>query len=315
MREEFITRLRRHFNINKQGFTLFKVMMFIYVFKICGIVYPFISSGKRDVKSHLNALCELSRKSLEMIKQQCEEELYNLVKECIESFRINISLNLSIISALNVIENMTVEDINYYFINEVGFIVERNNVYAPKELVELIVGLLKRDDRPQSWCDLNCKSGNALVEISKMNNRKEIIGIDSDNDYLLLTKIRLYFMKSKSTLMNKDFLRTRFEEFVDVSYINGPLNYRMFKQKIDFNSFNKYISDIKTIEEIGWVYVDRLLQVISDRGVAVMTDSSLDDDINIDHRKRISEKNVIEGIIKLPDNIFPFANEEYSLVF
>lgn len=313
MEQRNIQVLKREFRFSEQGYTLVKSMVFIYAFKKADINYPLYKVEEYSAQDYLAKLCEIANFNLLIIKEECGEQLVEIVKECVKSFNSYVSSQSGLTFALSVLNDLSIEDIKNFIINDANFIGEREDLSSPKNLIDLVIGLLSKDEN-QVWFDLGCGNGDFLVELTKTDNNVSCYGEDINYNSQLLTKIRLYFAGANAKIFENDILSTNYNEIADVAYANTPFLMRLFRTEFDYNDYNKYVGKLKPMQNADWIFADRLLQSIKDRGIILMTEASLMNFIDIEQRKNVVEQNLIEGVIKLPTNMFTYTGISVSMV-
>lgn len=313
MEQKNIQTLKREFRFSEQGYTLVKLMVFIYAFKKTDINYPIYKAKEHSAQDYLSKLWEIANSNLLKINEKCGEQLGEIVKECVKSFNSYVSTQSSLSFALSVLNDLSIDDIKDFIINDANFIGEREDLSSPKNLIDLVIGLLAKEEN-QSWFDLGCGNGDFLVELTKKNNNVSCYGEDINYNCQLLTKIRLYFTGTNAKIFENNILSTNYNEIVDVAYANTPFLMRLSRTGFDYNDYNKYVGNLRTMQNADWIFADRLLQSIKDRGIILMTEASLMNFVNIEQRKNVIEKNLIEGVIKLPTNLFMYTGISVSMV-
>ncbi len=306
--------LKREFNFEEQNFALIKAMVFIYAFKKAKINYPLFEVNNKVInQNYLINLHDLAKDNLKKIYNVCGEQLGCLINDCLENDNSNVELQSELMHKLFLLNNFTSEDIEKYITNKDNYIYEKNDFSSPKSLIDLVIGLLSKGTH-QSWFDLGCGNGDFLIELVKKNKKNECYGEDINYNCQLLTKIRLFFANANAKISENNIITSQYNEIVDVAYANIPFLMRLSKTNFDYNKHNKYVGELKPTQNADWIFADRLLQSIKDRGIILMTEASLMNFIDIEQRKNVIEQNLVEGIIKLPDNLFIYTGIPVSIV-
>ncbi len=312
MEKRNIQTLKTQFKSNEQGYILVKSMVLVYSLKKIDVEVPKLNFEK-EVQVFLNDLSNIIKNNLSLIEKKIGIYFKEIVEECINSYHINEIIDTRINDSLNIIINSSTDDIKEFIINEANFIGEKDDYSTPKNLIDLIIGLLSKNEN-QIWFDLGCGNGDFLVELTKKSNKIKCHGEDIDFNCYLLTKIRLYFTGIESDINQRNILLSNYNEVTDVAYGNTPFLYRLSQNDNKYNDLNKYVGCVKSYQNASWIFADRLLQAIKDRGIMIMTEASLMNYVDIDQRKKIIDNNLIEGIIKLPINLFSYTGISTSIV-
>ncbi len=297
--------LMKEFRFGSQGYELVKGMMFIYAFKKANIEYPLFCQEKIDALEYLIQLHQLADANLTEIDKSCGRGLGEIIRDCVLGFEKHKSIHHKMNYALNILNDFTTNDIENFIINDVNLMCDRYIFCPPKNssLIDLIIKLLEKDGK-ESWLDLGCGNGDYLIELTKKHNNIKCYGSESDYNLMLLTKIKMFFLKTNAIIREDKIIYNSYKEFVDVGYTNTPFLISLSKDNSNYNNYNKYIGNLKPFQNGDWIFVDRLLQCIKERGIIVIPESCLMNHVDIEQRKNIIEKNLVEGVIKLPDNLF-----------
>ena len=312
MEQKNIQILKKEFRFENQGYNLVKAMMFIYAFKKANINYPLFQESKR-ANDYLKELCRLANKNVSIIDDMCGNELGSLIKDCIVSFNTYVNSQSTISDALNVLNELTIEDIEWFVVNEANFSGFRADLSTPETLSELVIRLLKNNQK-QSWLDLGCGNGDFLAKVSKEENVQECLGDEINYNCYLLSRLKLYLIGIKNLIREGNILHSNYSNVCDVAFSNTPFMIKSGKDLETINAHNKYVSNLKPSQSVDWAFADRLIQAIKDRGIILMSEGSLMNIIDIPQRKSLIEQNLIEGIIKLPPNLFLYTGISVSAV-
>lgn len=313
MEQRSIQVLKREFRFSEQGYTLVKSMVFIYAFKKAEINYPLYKAEEHSAQDYISKLCETANSNLLIINEKCGEKLGEIVKDCVKNFNSYVATQSGLSFALSILNDLSIDNIKDFIINDANFIGEREDLSSPKNLIDLVIELLNKEEN-QSWFDLGCGNGDFLVELTKKNNDVSCYGEDINYNCQLLTKIRLYLAGANAKIYENNILSTNYNEIVDVAYANTPFLMRLSRTEFDYNDYNKYVGKLRPMQNADWIFADRLLQSIKDRGIILMTEASLMNFIDIEQRKNVIEQNLIEGVIKLPTNLFIYTGISVSMV-
>ena len=309
MEQKNIQILKKEFRYGGEGYNLFKLMIFLYLLKKSNISYPLFKEDS-NAQDYISKIYDLVDNNRENIYEVCGEELTDIFSFSILSFNKKVLLNSSVLLTLN---EFTVEDIENFIVNEANFTGERDDYSTPKNLIELVIKLLNNNEE-QSWFDLGCGNGDFLVEVTNTNKSIKCFGDETNIDCYLLAKARLYFARIEALIRFNDILKSEYNENVDVAYANTPFMMRLSKGESDYNKFNKFVGTLKPSQNADWIFADRLLQCIKDRGIILMTEASLMNINDIEQRKNVIEQNLIEGIIKLPTNVLTYTGISVLMV-
>lgn len=305
--------LKREFRCVGQGYTLVKIMVFMYALKKSNIEYPLYSEKEKSAQDYLNKTFILVKQNLIKIEETCGKEFIEVLNYCIKDFDRYVSSKSLLGEALLILNELTTEDIADFIINDATYAGERDDFSSPKNLMNLVIGLLNNKEN-QSWFDLGCGNGDFLIELAKRNKNFTCYGEDINTNCQLLSKIRLYFAGAKADIKGRNILLSQYDEIADVAYANTPFMMRLSKGELDYNSFNKFVGTLKPSQNADWIFADRLLQCIKDRGIILMTEASLMNINDIEQRKNVIEQNYVEGIIRLPANLFIYTGISVSIV-
>ena len=305
--------LKREFRFVGQGYSLVKVMVFMYALKKSNIEYPLYSEKEKNVQDYLSKTFKLVKQNLTEIEESCGKEFIEVINYCIKDFDRYVSSKSLLGEALLILNELTTEEISDFIINDATYVGERDDFSSPKNLMDLVISLLNNNEN-QSWFDLGCGNGDFLIELAKRIKNVKCYGEDINTDCQLLSKIRLYFAGAKADIKERNILLSQYDEIADVAYANTPFMMRLSKGESDYNNFNKYVGILKPSQNADWIFADRLLQCIKDRGIILMTEASLMNINDIEQRKNVIEQNLVEGIIKLPANLFIYTGISVSVV-
>lgn len=312
MEQKNIQLLKREFRFDEQGYTLVKTMVFVYAFKKANIIYP-LYNERKQVSKYLKELCIIANEYLLQIDNVFENKFSSLIRDCIVSFNEYVQLQTGMGAALLVLNNMSVEDIEFFIINEADFSGLKDDLSTPDSIIELSIKLLKRNKK-QTWLDLGCGNGSFLAKVAKNNMTLECLGDEINYNRHLFTKIKLYFIGVNYFVRECNVLHEHYSNICDVAFANTPFMIKAGKDLDGINKYNKFIGDIRQSQSVDWVFADRLIDAIKDRGIILMSEGSLMNIIDVPQRRNLIEKNLIEGVIKLPTNLFLYTGISVSIV-
>ena len=292
------------------GIALIKVMMLCYILKKSNIKYPLYKDELFKVNDYINELTRLVLSNKEDILPNVDFTLYTLIDE-ITLIKQYDYQNLE--ECLLILDEETSENIKDFIINDVNTLNDKEDDSSPSQICELAINLLYKNDN-QKWFNLGCGNGNFLINLAKKYKFDKCCGDDIDNSCIFITKLRLCLLKANGCIDNRDSLLSKYDQIADVAYAHIPLILRLSKDIRLYNMCNKYISNLKSLQNADWVFVDRLLQLIGDRAVILMSDGSLMNLQDLEQRKTIIDENFIEGIIKLPTDVFSYTGIPVSMV-
>lgn len=306
--------IKAQFRFNEQGYTLMKAAFYIYVLRKSEIHYNI--GNKNNLMIHQNNLTYLHRlvkENLQKIENCCDKVVCDLIKECIVSFSDYYVTGTGINDALYAIDKMTNKEIGELFIENATSYGNKEDSSVPNDLSELIFKLFDRDGRT-SWIDLNCGNGDFLVTISKLSQNIEILGEDLNYNQTLLTKLRLYFIGIKNNIRQNNVLDSEYSEVANFAFVNTPFLLRLGNKTDSYNIHNRFIGKLKSSQNADWLFADRVMQASKERSAILMTEASLMNYIDIEQRKEVVNNNLLEGVIKLPANLFSYTAISCSLV-
>ena len=309
MKKRELQNLTKVFNERRNTITILKIMVLMTMLKKGNIEYPQYTEGT-SVENYIDKITNITLNKEEAIKEKCDIKLYELLNESVQIHKNNIN---DIEATLLLLNNMTLEDIHFFINENINYDQDRFELSTPYTLSELIIKLLYKEDN-QIWFDLGSGNGNFLTTLAKTTKINQLIGDEINTDSQYITKVRLYFANAKYNINCKDSLITKYDEIANVGYAHIPFVMRLPKDIDEYNACNKYIPDLRNSQNADWMFADRLIQAISDRGIILMTEASLSNFQDIEQRKQIVEHNLIEGIIKLPSYILPYTAIAPSIV-
>lgn len=291
---------------------LIKLLVFIYVLKKSNIDIPTFNNDETTDK-YCSRLCTLVNEKLIEMQSYCDDKLLEIVKDCIVSFNLFYTLNLSKDYITKYFINLSSEEIKEIIVNYKPINIYKENLCTPKSLINFVIKLLIKDE-DATWFDIGCGTGDLLVELAENYKFKKCIGEDINHSSQLIAKIRLYFLCSNYFIRENNVLNSSYNEIADVAFANTPFVMRLSQNYQNYNEKNKYVGELKINQNCDWIFADRLIQSIKDRGAIVMTEASLMNFIDIHQRKNVILANLVEGVIKLPGNLFSYTNIPTSLV-
>lgn len=304
----------KELKFDRQGISIIKSMMFVYAIMKSKTPRPVYIEGMVKPVAYLESLYELAEQSIPKLQRPCGKEFIEIINQCLDDFDPNVSdSHATTVSILWALDNLTIYDIQKYFISDTFFSTERFPEIAPDSLNELAIELLANYHK-QRWLDMGCGQGNLLARLRNEVPGDPLYGIDVNADCSLISKIHLYFEYAHYQIIQENVLFRSYEEFVDVAFANLPFLTRLAKESEDYNAYNKYVGDLRSVQNADWIFADRLLQCIKDRGIIIMTEGSLMNTVDLEQRKNIIDKNLVEGVIKLPSSIFANLSISLSLV-
>lgn len=304
--------LKRTFRYGELGYTLVKTLLFIYVLRKSDIELP-MSSDNNKASEFLKDIHHLVKERLDILFVDNDLVMNDLIRNCVLSFNERVDSYLDIELMIKAMLTITNEDIKDFIVNDANSVGEKNDYSSPKELINLAIGLLK-DERVDSWFDLGCGNGDLLVQVAKENKKYKCYGEDINYDNHLLTRIRLYFTGCYARILENNILTSQYNEEVNVAFAHTPFVMRITRDVDWYNRLNKYVGNLKPSQNADWVFADRLLQIIKNKGVMLMSEGSLFNLIDTEQRKQLINQNMIEGIIKMPSNLLSYSGVPTSLV-
>lgn len=307
MKKRNLQNLFKIFCDNSNGITLIKIMALIYSLRKSNVDYPLFD--QRHIDEYENSVQEYINKLIYIYNSNNINYRY-LDREL---GQVIVKDSDDLISALFIINEMTNSEIEEFLKDDSIYNNDRDNYGSTKELSDLVIKLLYKNDE-QMWMDLGCGQGNFLVRLCETTKHRFCIGNEIDYDNKYISDLRLNLINDKHIISHIDTLNIRYNEKVDVAYAYMPFVMRLQKNIEFFNGNNQYISDMKSSQNADWMFADRLLQSTFDRGIIVMTDASLMNIQDYVQRKEIVDQNFVEGIIKLPSNLFSYTGISINLV-
>lgn len=304
--------LKRTFRYGELGYTLVKTLLFIYALRKSNIEVP-MSRVNNKASEFLKDIHNSVKEHLDILFVDNDLIMNDLIRNCVLSFNERVDSYLDVEMVIRAMLTMTNEDIKDFIVNDANSVGEKNDYSSPKELINLAIGLLK-DERVDSWFDLGCGNGDFLVQVAKENKKYKCYGEDINYDNHLLTRIRLYFTGCYARISENNILTSQYNEEVNVAFAHTPFVMRITRDVDWYNFLNKYVGNLKPSQNADWVFADRLLQIIKNKGVMLMSEGSLFNLIDTEQRKQLINQNLIEGIIKMPSNLLPYSGVSTSLV-
>lgn len=314
--------LKRQFRFGEQGYTLIKYMFFIYCFRNAGIDYPKYSEAdtlKNNKDKRLKEILKFANEKVGDIFSKLNHKEADLFALSIKSFSYFLITGSGMNSALLTVESMTNEEIRDFIVNESGYSGERDDYGTPLSLVKLTQRILNPNNKEGQWSDLACYKGNYLVEVAKGYPHSLMIhGYEINFNASFLARMRLYLSGcDKYDVYETDTLTSNPIPMDDFAFIDIPHNLSLKESnRRDILLDNKYIQDIPMSRTANWVFVDRLAQALNKtgRGVALILDSCLSNNIDIKERKAFIDRNMVEGVIRLPSSIFQYFDVPVSML-
>ena len=297
-------------------------MFFIYCFRNAGIDYPKYSEAdtlKNNKDKRLKEILKFANEKVGDIFSKLNHKEADLFALSIKSFSYFLITGSGMNSALLTVESMTNEEIRDFIVNESGYSGERDDYGTPLSLVKLTQRILNPNNKEGQWSDLACYKGNYLVEVAKGYPHSLMIhGYEINFNASFLARMRLYLSGcDKYDVYETDTLTSNPIPMDDFAFIDIPHNLSLKESnRRDILLDNKYIQDIPMSRTANWVFVDRLAQALNKtgRGVALILDSCLSNNIDIKERKAFIDRNMVEGVIRLPSSIFQYFDVPVSML-
>ena len=314
--------LKRQFRFGEQGFTLVKYMFFIYCFRNAGIDYPKYSEAdtlKNNKDRRLKEILKFANEKVGEIFSKLNHKEADLFALSIKSFSYFSITGSGMNSALLTVESMTNKEIRDFIVNESGYSGERDDYGTPLSLVKLTQRILNPNNKEGQWSDLACYKGNYLVEVAKEYPHSPMIhGYEINFNASFLARMRLYLSGcEKYDVYETDTLTSNPIPTDDFAFVDVPHNLSLKESnKREIFLDNRFIQDIPASRTANWVFVDRLAQALNKtgRGVALILDSCLSNNIDIKERKAFIDRNMVEGVIRLPSSIFQYFDVPVSML-
>ena len=297
-------------------------MFFIYCFRNAGIDYPKYSEAdtlKNNKDKRLKEILKFANEKVGEIFSKLNHKEADLFALSIKSFSYFSITGSGMNSALLTVESMTNKEIRDFIVNESGYSSERDDYGTPLSLVKLTQRILNPNNKEGQWSDLACYKGNYLVEVAKEYPHSPMIhGYEINFNASFLARMRLYLSGcDKYDVYETDTLTSNPIPMDDFAFIDIPHNLSLKESnRRDILLDNKYIQDIPMSRTANWVFVDRLAQALNKtgRGVALILDSCLSNNIDIKERKAFIDRNMVEGVIRLPSSIFQYFDVPVSML-
>lgn len=295
------------------GYNFIKLLLFTYTAKQLDINHE-----------NYNALV-VSKDSLPQLYEEMQkiyeekiEDIYRLYysnfsvfEDALKSYSPKLSINCDADKALSIIPTLELKEIEE-ILKTATFSDEQNLNVVPRSVAKLAIKLLN-EKGVNSWFDMLYGDGILYEELVKQNIFFTYQGIDNDFECYLFNKIRICFANKKFNLLHKDVLTTKFGATNNVSFAYVPLINKAINTD-DYARYNAYFNVIDDKNDWEWLYLDRLLQVTNHRGIIIMSEHSLTNIYDRDHRIYLFNSNFLEGVIKLPKELFPYKKIDMSMV-
>ena len=190
---------------------------------------------------------------------------------------------------------------------------------TPKAIITLAKKLLdiKENDKVLDICS---GIGDFLVGITSEYNCKLVNGIDINAQASIIAKIRLAVLTNNEGIIDTDDALTHvFKHKYNKIFCNYPFGLRIDNYKLGeiksrkdlFYSWDKYIGG-----STDWIFVNTVISQLESSGKAlmIMPDGPLFKMADKNYKIDLLSDGMIETIIKLPQNIFPFTMISLNLV-
>ena len=307
--------LQRQFMYNQQGYTLIKYMVFKYALEEVGIEFPSIKEFDCKLSAHFEHLKSVIYENLDKIAEVLGEYFKGIVLDCIVSFSLYNSSDSDFEQSICIIEDMTIDAIRDFVVSETIALGGRESCSTPQGLCELVNGIMNADKTDAKlWLDLGCGDGNFLVQTAIRNPQDVFVGVEINYNSYLLTCIRLAFLKVKNRIFNNDIMDYSGKVIADCVFCHPPFALRssMFK---NINE-NQYVGNIKPFQTAEWAFVEIALKAMSNKGKGciIVPDGILTNIADLEQRELLVSKKIIEGIIKLPADLFEYTSVATSLL-
>lgn len=200
----------------------------------------------------------------------------------------------------------------YIFAEEAGKKID--NVFTPKEVVDLMAGLVDDKINP-SLCDPASSSGALLVEVGKKLACKgsNIYGQEVNGNLYALTKMNLMLNGFKNftsqwgdSLSNPKLTDNKRLKLFDIVVSAPPFADKWGAEEAKSDLYGRFGYGIPPKSQAAWAYIGHILASLQDNGQAVVVVPSGVLFRNNEHliRQQIIEDNLLEAIIELPQNLF-----------
>lgn len=316
--------LRRQFGIGAQGYNVVKILVYLYALNELGINYEKYDRPEttKDVRSntpdkYMMYIHEIITNNLDRIDKELGCKFGSIIRDCIVSFDNHYMTGSGLTSAIIRASHMTNEEIVSYITEEANTVgLGRDDYSTPDTLSNLVVKLLHSKDN-ETWYDLGSGHGDFLLKVGQQVENCRLYGCDINYDASLLANIRLFFFNVNATIREQDIIFSICDEpKVDCAFGNFPLAYRLYNNRDDFNSYNRFVLPVMPKHNLDWIFIDRLLQTLNSNGraIAVVANGTLSNSLDYAQRKNAVENNFIEGVISLPGRLFNYTMIATSLI-
>ena len=308
--------MQRQFSYNQQGYSLIKCMVLRYALLSIHKNPLSIKECDGNVTKYFTCLKDDVQDNLENISRELGFRFRDLVLDCIISFSAYNEKDSGFEQALYLMEELTLEGIKDFVIDGVQNFAYRDNSRTPISLCELVEKLFNASSG-LVVADYGCANGDFLVNYAKNNPHNKYLGYEKNYDALLLTKLRLTFLgvdnyiRETNILKDNDFMRA------DLIFSEPPFGMKigyLYRANYELKQINTL--NLKLSQTAEWVFIDKVLSNLNEngKGVIVVPEGILTNQFDVEQRRYLVEKNLVEAVIKLPNSFFQTTSISTSLI-
>lgn len=189
-------------------------------------------------------------------------------------------------------------------------------ISTPDELIE-IINYLSNDS--SKIFDIGCGLGNSLVYLKVNNYNASCSGIEINYLQWLISSIRMSVFYNKGNVIYGDYLNTIINNKYSLMICNMPFGLKMNRIHRDeiLRNFNE-ILDIKfnPASSMEWLLAYKSLSNLTSNGklILISPHPPLFKDADVNLRKNLVNRNLIEYVIELPEGTLFGTKLPYSMV-
>lgn len=296
----------------------------LFTYEMLYIIYSSREMKKELDVASTNSIFELINQIMKINEGIKDSEKFGLLLDIEEDLAKFKYIELDYISLFNIlvkVDNSTIKEIMKLDLSEkfgLGY-GTRSDFSTPQEVVSLSRQILDIKER-NTVLDMCSGIGSFLVDVASNDNSNFISGIDINLQSSLISKIRLSILTGRENIINiADALTYKYGTKYNKIFCNYPFglkidNYKLGEIQKKNNLFYPWCN--YSGGSTDWLFVNNVISLLENNGKAIMImpDGPLFKTADKSYKMDLLVGGMIESIIKLPQNIFPYTGISLNLV-
>ena len=274
------------------------ITIITYLFYHAKFVLKKELADKKDRKNIIKYLKSSTNRDKEFITK-----LFEIVSEYIKMHSIS--------GFLDYLNKLSEDEIIEVICN--NYEIYARSKHATSDDISKLIYLILEKVKGKRVIDLCSYNGNFLSYYAKQQKDYTYTGIEINEINNLIAKVRMEALKVKYNLITQDIFQYNFEKKHDKVFCEYPFQIKLndiFKKESTL--LGKYNSRISPV----WFFAEKVIEAMKENGKGVILVNSyiLDKDQDIEYRKELIKRGLIEAIISLPGNLLANTAIQTSLI-